>query len=112
MQSHGIHHIHRRKRTGSRKDPYPNPNPWLNHFDTFLIVAAILNPLTAIPQMYQIYKYHTSSGVSIITWAAGAILSVPWLVYGLIHKEKSHIISYTLWTVFNLIVVALILIYP
>ena len=112
MSSAGLHHIHKRKRSRSRLDPYPHPNKFLNNLDKFLIFTAIANPLTAIPQMYQIYQYRSSTGVSIITWLLGAVFSVPWLVYGIVHRERSHIISYTMWTVFNLIIVALILIYP
>ena len=105
MRSYGLHHIHKRKRATQKLAPYPHTDKWMNHFDKFLLVVAIVNPLTAIPQIYQIFVTKNAFGVSLLTWFFSAVLSVPWLIYGIIHKEKSHIISFTLWVILSSVIV-------
>lgn len=102
MRSHGIHHIHRRKRVYQKLEPYPHPNKWIRFFDSFLIAVAVINPFIALPQIYGVYVEKNVSGVSAITWFLGGIFSVPWLIYGIVHRVKSHMVLYTLWIVFDM----------
>ncbi|MBW3019189.1 hypothetical protein KY329_03330 [Candidatus Woesearchaeota archaeon] len=86
-----LHHIKKRK-TGKA---------WVKRLDKFLLVVAIVGPLTTLPQIWDIFSRKIAEGVSITTWAFFALISVPWLVYGLVHKDKPIIISATLWIILD-----------
>lgn len=79
--------------------------------DRLMYVASIINPLTAIPQIYEIYAQHNASGVSLLTWFGFMAFGLIFLSYGLAHKIKPFIITQLLWFVVDLIVVIGVLIY-
>lgn len=111
-----LYHIHKRKRASRRPpqklQPYPHPNKWYRRFDTFLILVAIANPLITFSQIYQIYAAKTSAGISIAYWMLATVFAIPWLAYGMIHRDKAHIIAFSLWLVLSLVVVIEIFMFP
>jgi len=111
MQAQGIHHLHRRKRIHQQHQPYPHPNKWIRLLDKVVLIIAILAPLGTLPQVYKIYAEKSAAGVSAFTWALYAIFSLPWLVYGIVHKEKPIAISYSLNILTYIAVIAGILLY-
>ncbi len=100
---HGLHHIHLRKRQHVLAT-YPHPNPWVRFLDKLLVVVAVLGPLMAIPQLWKIISTQSAAGVSPLTWAAFAVIDLPWIFYGAVHKEKPIIITYILWFLMNVAV--------
>jgi len=68
-------------------------------------VLAIVLPFTALPQVYTIWIEHNAAGVSLITWSLFLILSIPFLIYALVHKIKPYIIMNILWIVVYLLVI-------
>jgi len=46
-----------------------------------------------------------------MTWALIFIVTFPWILYGVAHREKSIIVSFILWEVANLLVVIGVLLY-
>ena len=111
MRQHGLHHIHLRKRIHQKYEPYPHPNKWMNFMDRFLIIVAVIGPLTTAPQIYDIFWTKSVNGLSFWTWLLYSVLSIPWLFYGLVHRDKPLIISSILWVILQGIVAAGILIY-
>jgi uncharacterized protein with PQ loop repeat len=105
-----IHHIHQRKRQ-HQLSTYPHPVPWVRFLDQLLVGVAIIAPLMVIPQIYMIISTKSAIGVSPLTWGLFALFNIPWLVYGIVHKEKPIIIGYILWLLVNSTVVILTLIY-
>ena len=67
--------------------------------------VALIGPLVTLPQLVEIWSRGADAGVSIITWAGYLALSVFWLSYGIMHKEKPIIIANVLYFVINLIIV-------
>lgn len=104
MRPHAIHHIH--KRLYSRKN-----SKWIRLLDRFLVVIAVLCPLTSLPQLVKIIFEKSAAGVSIATWTLLAFLAIPWLVYGLVHRDKPIILSYLLWFILDTAVVVAALMY-
>ena len=39
--------------------------------------------------------------MSIITWTANFLFSIVWVIYGVVHKEKSIVLTYALWILIN-----------
>ncbi len=46
-----------------------------------------------------------------MTWALIFVVTFPWILYGIAHKDKSIIVSFILWEVVNLAVVVGVLMY-
>lgn len=73
--------------------------------------AAILHPLTASPQVYEIYASRDASGVSLLTWLGFMILGLVFLTYGIFHGLKPYILAQVLWFIVDLLIIIGILIY-
>lgn len=93
-------HLHKRKLQAR----LTNPSPWTNILDKATLLAGVIGPAMTIPQIVKIYAAHNASGVSALSWFAFALLDVPFVLYGMAHKDKPIVITYTLWLAANLIV--------
>jgi len=112
MVNQGYHHLHKRKRVYQRGlEPYPSPSRWKRLVDKMIYVVIFVGPVMTIPQVFEIWVNKNVGGVSVISWLAYAFVSVFWLAYGLIHKEKPIILSSIAWIVLNLLVVAGVLLH-
>lgn len=80
-------------------------------FGKFMLAVAVIEPLTTIPQIYQIWSHKSAAGVSLITWLFYTLTACIWLVYGIKIKEKPVIISSVMWILAEGLVVLGILIY-
>ena len=89
----GLHHFHRRKRIHQKHEPYPHPNKWKRLMDKVIYVVVIVGVLMNIPQVAKIWIGQNATGVSVISWGAFFIISIFWLIYGIMHKEKPIILS-------------------
>lgn len=56
--------------------------------DRLTYFAAIIEPVITLPQAFQIFRSGNAAGVSIASWAGYEILTVVWLFYGYIHRDK------------------------
>lgn len=85
--------------------------PYTIFLDRLTFVAGVVGPFTVLPQIYSIFTTHSAVGVSLATWALIFIVTFPWILYGMAHREKSIIVSFSLWEVANLLVVIGVLMY-
>ena len=79
--------------------------------DKVTLVVGIIGPFTVLPQIISIFSTKSATGVSFATWVLIFIVTFPWILYGIAHKEKSIIISFILWELVNLGVVIGVLMY-
>ena len=86
-----LHHIRKRKKKEKATAHY---------LDYIVYAASILGPLTALPQLRDLYVLKTN-GVSTLSYAGYTALSGLWLYYGTVHKDKPIIISNILWIIAN-----------
>src|SRR3989344_8553323 len=96
-----LHHIHKRKRCYQDLQPYPHPQPWINFLDRLLVMIAFIAPLFTLPQIYKILSTQNANEISTITWGAYAFFNIPWIVYGVAHKDKPIIFAYIMWMIMN-----------
>jgi uncharacterized protein with PQ loop repeat len=108
----GIHHLHRRKRVHQNLERFPHENKWINRLDRFLLIVAVVGPVMSIPQIYKIYSTKTAAGVSGLSFGLFAVFNIPWIIYGIVHKEKPIVIAYILWFISNTAIVAGTFLYP
>ena len=79
--------------------------------DRLMGVAAVVHPLTAVPQIYSIYSTHNVSGISLWTWLGFMILGLIFLSYGILHNIKPLIVTQVLWFIVDLLVVIGVMMY-
>ena len=86
-------------------------SPYVVFLDKLTFIVGIIGPFTVLPQIYSIFSTHSATGVSLMTWVLIFVVTFPWILYGIAHKEKSIIVSFILWEVVNLMVVIGVLLY-
>lgn len=111
MKGIALYHIHKRKRGARGLEPYPSPKLWVRLLDRVAIAAGIIGPIMTIPQIWQIYYFQHAADVSALSWMSYAILDIPFILYGIIHKNKMILVTYILWFIVNVTVVVGVVIY-
>ena len=107
----GIHHIQKRKRTKGKHEPYPSKDFLKNILDRAIYIAGIFGLVMTIPQILKIYVEQNVSGISVPTWVAYLLMSLTWVAYGIVHKEKPLIITYSLWVIMKLVIIFGVMLY-
>lgn len=82
-------------------EKYPHENKWINWLDRFLMIVAFVAPATSIPQIVKIFRTQDATGVSALSFGMFAIFNIPWIIYGIAHKEKPILVMYILWLISN-----------
>lgn len=93
-----------RKRVSKNLEPYPARSSWKRALDVMIIFIGVIGPLLTIPQILLIYGDQQAAGVSAISWFGWATLNIPWILYGIAHKEPPIVMTYCLWFLTNNIV--------
>lgn len=101
----------RHKLERSQKLKPRRKGPYIVFLDKLTFVAGVVGPFTVLPQTYTIFHTKSAVGVSLATWVLIFIVTFPWILYGMAHKDKNIIISFFLWEVVNLSVVVGVLLY-
>lgn len=56
--------------------------------DRATYVVAVLEPLVTVPQVVIIFVNKTAAGVSLATWVGYELLTMVWIWYGIVHKDR------------------------
>ena len=88
-----------------------NPSASTRLLDKIVLIIAFLAPLVEIPQLLEIYVNKAAQNVSMLTWGLFVVFGIPWLLYGIAHKEKPIIILYALWIIIDSAIVIGIIMY-
>lgn len=104
----GLQHLIKRKNTSNKT---VNNSSFNQGYDKFIYLVAILGPLVNLPQLFKVWIEKDSSGVSVISWFGFSLISIFWLIYGFIHKDKHIIIMNVLLVVLQIIIAIGALIY-
>jgi uncharacterized protein with PQ loop repeat len=75
------------------------------------LVAAVIQPLTTIPQVYKVYSTHNVASLSLFTWLGYALVGLVFLAYGIRYKLKPIAITQIIWFSLQMSIVVGILIY-
>ena len=100
-----IHHYHTKKRVYQKLEKYPHTDKWKRFLDKSIYFIGAVGPIMTLPQLMKIWVEKNASGVSAISWIAYLITAIFWLSYGIVHKEKPIIFTYSVWIVFDIFVV-------
>ena len=107
----GPHHQHARKKVDNNLEPLPSQEQVKSFVDKIIYAVGILGPVMTLPQLWIVWINHNTAGISTISWGAYAFFSAVWIIYGILHKEKPIIITYTLWCLMETLIVIGTIIY-
>lgn len=79
--------------------------------DKAMMVVAVIHPLSALPQVVEIFSTKNASGVSITTWLLFMLIGVIFMLYAIAHKIKPMIVNQFIWFVMDFLVVTGVLLY-
>tara|TARA_Y100000031_G_C8166469_1_gene359601 strand:+ start:729 stop:1028 length:300 start_codon:yes stop_codon:yes gene_type:complete len=74
-------------------------------------IISFIFPLTALPQLYNIWILQDTQGVSFWTWFLFLILGMPLFIYAIVNKERKLSIMFGLWVIMYLLAVIGLLLY-
>tara|TARA_Y100000310_G_C20672169_1_gene810865 strand:+ start:1218 stop:1541 length:324 start_codon:yes stop_codon:yes gene_type:complete len=103
-ESHVLHHHHKKKRKKSK-------SKLISYVDKFVYAGGIFAWIMTMPQVWKIWASKSATGVSMFTWLTFAILSVLWVFYGILHKDKRIIFIYTGFVILDTFIVVGTLLY-
>jgi uncharacterized protein with PQ loop repeat len=92
----------------SKKSTHPPSVPLI---DILVNIAAVVHPLTALPQLMTIYSSHVVTGISLWTWVGFLLIGLVFLAYGIVHRIKPIIVTQVLWFIVDLLVIVGIILY-
>jgi uncharacterized protein with PQ loop repeat len=96
-----LHHNSVRRRVYEKLEEFPSKDPFKRFLDSFIFLVGFLGPVFTIPQLVNVWYYHQTAGVSVVSWSAFALLDIVWIVYGIVHREKPITFTYVLWFLAN-----------
>lgn len=67
------------------------------HVNRTVLVLGLAYPMAMMPQMYNVWALHRTSGLSELTYTAGIIMAIAWTVYGLVNRDKAIFMLNMLW---------------
>jgi uncharacterized protein with PQ loop repeat len=78
--------------------------------DYLIYWAAIIYPLTAVPQIIQIYQTKSAGDLAILSWLLYVFFDAIFLWYAIVHKQVPIIVTCVLWIlVYSVVILGIIL---
>jgi uncharacterized protein with PQ loop repeat len=56
--------------------------------DRLTYAAAIIEPIITIPQVIVIFRDQTAAGVSLFSWVGYQLMTLVWIWYAIVHKDR------------------------
>ena len=98
--------MHLRKRKADHYEPFPARKAWLRLLDRVVITVGIIGPMASLPQIFKIYLLQNVGGISTTSYALWALMDIPWIFYGIVHRERPIVFTYFAWFAVNCIILA------
>lgn len=73
--------------------------------DRATYVVAIVEPIITIPQATTIFVHHTAAGISLTSWFGYEILTVVWIWYAHVHKNRLIMIYNLMYFVIQTVII-------
>ncbi len=96
---------HKHKRQKAHKTLVAQKKTNNKFVDRLTYAAAIIEPIITIPQAYQLFRDQNAAGISILSWVGYEMLTIVWLWYGFVHKDKAIIMYSAMYAVVQMAVI-------
>lgn len=106
-----LYHLNLRKRILQKKEKFPSQDKKIRFLDSLVLVLAFIMPLSILPQIIKMHTTQSVGDISVLTFSLLLVLAVPWLLYGMVHKEKVIVLNNITWIILHLTVIGSYLIY-
>ena len=73
--------------------------------ERLMIFVAVVGPFANLPQLLKIWIKKKTNGVSLVSWILFSILSLVWLIYGIVKRDKYIIIALGITLILQLLIV-------
>lgn len=73
--------------------------------DRATYAVAIIEPIITIPQATTIFIHRTAAGVSLTSWVGYEILTIVWVWYALVHKNRLILIYNLMYFVVQTVII-------
>lgn len=80
-------------------------------FEKFVLLIAIIEPLSTIPQIFDVFTSRDAQSLSLLSWILFTCASIVWFIYGIRLKNTPLIASSILWISTELILMVGIVLY-
>ncbi|MBI5355084.1 MAG: hypothetical protein HZB68_01370 [Candidatus Aenigmarchaeota archaeon] len=100
-----VHHAHKRKPVS------PEAEKWKSFMDKAIYPVSAAGIVMTFPQIAKIYGEKDASGLSLASWVAYLAITLFWLAYGLMHRERPIIFSSAVWIALYIVIIAGIIAY-
>ncbi len=74
-------------------------------------VIALVYPLSAIPQIIEIWMNKNVEGVSLLTWSLFLVLTIPLIIYAIVKKDRKLTIMWSLWSLGYVAIISGLILY-
>lgn len=79
--------------------------------DKICYFASVFMPATALPQIHQLYTTRDADSLSLLMWVLYLVGVIPFLLFGIVHKEKQLIVLNVLWLIVTIVIIVGILLF-
>lgn len=79
--------------------------------DKICYFASVFMPATAIPQIHQLYTTRDADSLSLLMWVLYLVGVIPFLLFGILHKEKQLVVLNVLWLIVTIVIIVGILLF-
>jgi len=69
--------------------------------DRLVYIAAIVEPLFSLPQAYTVWHERSAGSISVLSWIGFEIMTLVWIWYAVVHRERMIFIYQTLFFVID-----------
>ena len=80
-------------------------------FDKLVLIASVVYPLTALPQIIKVFSRHSAHDLSLLSWVLYALLETIFLVYAIRKNLVPIIIQDAMWLLIYIVMIGGILLY-
>jgi len=106
-----MHFLGQKHKTQRKEVSEKKRSPYIVFLDKMTFVIGVIGPFVVVPQIWGIFSTQSAEGVSLMTWLLMFVVTFPWVLYGLAHRDAAIITSFTMWEIANAMVVVGVLLY-
>lgn len=107
----GFHHLRARARKSKGLEVFPSNTALKRFLDYIMYGVGMVAPLALLPQILQLYRTESATGLSLLTWVLLTCVNGLWSLYGFVHKDRQLFLATSLMVLFHSIIVVGILLY-
>lgn len=98
-----ITHIHKRHKRGLKTDARLREQH-VASLDKWILYFSVMAPFTNVPQILKIYV-EKDAGISLFSWVLYLFFGIPFIVYGVVHKDKVILFNSVINMVMRVIII-------